>query len=187
MKQPARLPPIPAAVPQEGEVAQPTMQDPFIEQPSQEEVSSVDAITDEIFLYIYKDGYDEIVAELKKGDDLPKTVGTMSGNLVSNEVMMLEEEGGSFPQDMFIEAATETVEQFTDIVENEKIKEFKNPQDSQAFMSEALTHAIGVGLDSDYESFNDDYMISTVESMLRGDMDMEPTPVAGTRVIEEVV
>ena len=88
---------------------------------------------------------------------------------------------------MFIEAAVETVEQFTDIVENEKIKEFKNPQDSQAFMSEALTHAIGVGLDSGYESFNDDFMVSTVEGMLRGGMDMEPTPVTGTRVIEEVV
>ena len=187
MKQPARSFPLPQAVPQEGETVEETMVDPLNQPVIQEEASSVEAITDEIFLYVYKDGYDEIVDELKKKGDLPERVGNIVGNLVANEVMMLEEEGGEFPQDMFIEAATETVEQFTDIVENEKIKEFKNPQDSQAFMSEALTHAIGVGLDSDYESFNDDYMISTVESMLRGDMDMESTPVAGTRVIEEVV
>ena len=187
MKQPARLPPIPASVPQEGEVAQPTMQDPFVEQPSQEEVSSVDAITDEIFLYIYKDGYDEIVDELKKGDDLPKTVGTMSGNLVSNEVMMLEEEGGAFPQDMFIEAATETVEQFTDIVESEKIKEFRDDNEAQAFMSEALSYAINSGVESEYAGIDDDYIMSTMENMLRGDMDLNASPVSGARVIEEVV
>ena len=187
MKQPARLPPIPAAVPQEGEVAQPTMQDPFTQQPSQEEVSSVDAITDEIFLYIYKDGYDEIVAELKKGDDLTKTVGTMSGNLVSNEVMMLEEEGGEFPQDMFIEAATETVEQFTDIVETEKIKEFRNENEVQVFMTEALTYAINSGVESEYAGIDDDYIMSTMENLLRGDMNLNPSSVSGARVIEEVV
>ena len=187
MKQPARLSPIPAAIPQEGEVAQPTMQDPFTHQPSQEEVSSVDAITDEIFLYIYKDGYDEIVAKLKKGDDLPKTVGTMSGNLVSNEVMMLEEEGGVFPQDMFIEAATQTVEQFTDIVETEKIKEFRNDTEVQVFMTEALTYAINSGVESEYAGIDDDYIMSTMENLLRGDMDLNASPISGTRVIEEVV
>ena len=187
MKQPARLPPIPAAVPQEGEVAQSTLQDPFTQQPSQEEVSSVDAITDEIFLYIYKDGYDEIVAELKKGDDLTKTVGTMSGNLVSNEVMMLEEEGGEFPQDMFIEAATETVEQFTDIVESEKIKEFRNDNEAQVFMTEALAYAINSGAESEYSGIDDNYVMSAMENALRGDMDMNASPISGTRVIEEVV
>jgi hypothetical protein len=187
MKHPARLPPIPAAIPQEGEVAQPTMQDPLTQQPSQEEVSSVDAITDEIFLYIYKDGYDEIVAELKKGDDLPKTVGTMSGNLVSNEVMMLEEEGGVFPQDMFIEAATQTVEQFTDIVETEKIKEFRNDTEVQVFMTEALTYAINSGVESEYAGIDNDYIMSTMENLLRGDMDLNATPISGTRVTEEVV
>jgi hypothetical protein len=187
MKHPARLPPIPAAIPQEGEVAQPTMQDPFTQKPSQEEVSSVDAITDEIFLYIYKDGYDEIVAELKKGDDLPKTVGTMSGNLVSNEVMMLEEEGGVFPQDMFIEAATQTVEQFTDIVETEKIKEFRNDTEVQVFMTEALTYAINSGVESEYAGIDNDYIMSTMENLLRGDMDLNATPISGTRVTEEVV
>ena len=187
MKQPARLPPIPAAVPQEGEVAQPTMQDPFVEQPSQEEVASVDALTDEIFLYIYKDGYDEIVDELKKVGNLTEAVGTMAGNLVSNEIMMLEEEGGAFPQDMFIEAATETVEQFTDIVDNEKIKEFRNENEAQVFMTESLAYAINTGVESEYSGIDDNYIMSTMENTLRGDMDMNASPISGTRVIEEVV
>ena len=89
MKQPARSFPLPQAIPQDGEVVEETMVDPLNHQVAQEASSSVESITDEIFLYVYKDGYDEIVDELKKKGDLPERVGNIVGSLVANEVMMI--------------------------------------------------------------------------------------------------
>ena len=50
MKQPARSFPLPQAIPQDGEVVEETMVDPLNQQVAQEESSSVESITDEIFL-----------------------------------------------------------------------------------------------------------------------------------------
>mgnify|MGYP003145752866 CR=1 FL=1 len=189
MKQPARSFPIPTPVqnaPVE-EAAYGVEQDPFI-QATPEQNEMVDSLTDEIFLYMYRDGHEEIVEDLKNSkDNLPEAVGTMAGNLVTTEIQLLEEEGGSFSEDMFVEASKLTVEQFTDLVEDEGIKEFRNNGETQAFMGEALTHAMGAAIDSDYPAVNEKSMMSVAQNLLEGDMDMQASPVSGTRVIEEVV
>jgi len=46
---------------------------------------------------------------------------------------------------------------------------------------------MGAAIDSDYPAVNEKSMMSVAQNLLEGDMDMQASPVSGTRVIEEVV
>ena len=73
MKQPARSFPIPPSVPQEVEGEQVVIDDDMEQSPfpeaSLEEAQTADSITSEIYMYIYRDGWDEIIEELKGSKD----------------------------------------------------------------------------------------------------------------------
>jgi len=192
MKQPARSFPIPPSVPQEAEGEQVVIDDdreqsPFPEA-SPEEAQMADSITSEIYMYIYRDGWDEIIEELKGSkDNLAEAVGDMAGNLLSNEMLMAEEEGAEISREMYLDMQSGVIHQLTEVVAEKDIRKFKDDNEAQAFMGEALTYAINANIDSEDTKITRDSWLELTKEMLRGGVDPQPRQVAGNRVIEEVV
>jgi len=192
MKQPARSFPLPQSVPQEqvaGEqaVTEDTFQNPF-QTGSQDESAQADAITADIYNYIYREGWDDITEDLKKGKaNLAETLGTMAGNLLSNEIEMAEEEGLDVSRDMYVDMQSGIVQQLTEIVDEKKIKEFRDDNQVQVFMGEALTYAMNTVVTGGDTGITDESWIAMTQDMLTGGAQPEPQPVTGARVIEEVV
>jgi hypothetical protein len=191
MKQPARSFPIPQSVPQEAE-EQVVVEDDMEQSPfptaSPEEAQMADSITSEIYMYIYRDGWDDIVEELKgsKGN-LAETVGDMAGNLLSNEMMMAEEEGAEISREMYLDMQSGVVHQLTEVVAEKDIRRFKDDNEAQAFMGEALTYAINANINSEDTKITQDSWLDLTKEMLRGGVEPQPQQISGTRVIEEVV
>jgi len=192
MKHPARSFPLPQAVPQEqvaGEqvVTEDTFQNPF-QAGSQDESAQANAITSDIYNYIYREGWDEITEDLKKGKkNLAETLGTMAGNLLSNEMAMAEEEGLDISRDMYVDMQSGVVQQLTEIVDEKGIKDFRDDNQVQIFMGEALTYAINAVITGDDVGITDESWIAMTQDVLTGGMQSEPQPVTGSRITEEVV
>tara|TARA_R100000789_G_scaffold73299_1_gene68986 strand:- start:47 stop:628 length:582 start_codon:yes stop_codon:yes gene_type:complete len=193
MKQPARSFPIPEAIPQEQTtedqvvVEENINQNPFPEG-SQEESIQADNITSPIYMYIYREGFDEVVEKLKEGKDkLPETLGEMAGNLLANELAMSEEEGVDISRDMYVDMQSGIVHQLTEIASEKGLKEFRDDNEAQAFMGEALTYAINTVITGDDNAINDDSWMKMTQDMLRGGVAPDVQPVTGVRVTEEVV
>lgn len=193
MKQPARSFPIPEAIPQEQTtedqvvVEENINQNPFPEG-SQEESIQADNITSPIYMYIYREGFDEVVEKLKEGKDkLPETLGEMAGNLLANELAMSEEEGVDISRDMYVDMQSGIVHQLTEIAAEKGLKEFRDDNEAQAFMGEALTYAINTVITGDDNAINDDSWMKMTQDMLRGGVAPDVQPVTGVRVTEEVV
>lgn len=192
MKQPARSFPLPAAVPQEEVVGEQavvennTQQNPY-PVASQEESMQADEITSGIYLYIYREGFDEIVEDLKSGkDDLAKTLGDMAGNLLSNEIAMAEEEGVDVSREMFLDMQSGVVHQLTEVAAEKGLKKFNNDNEAQAFMGEALTYAIHAVINSNDTQITDESWVAMTQDMLTGGIEQDVQPVTGVRVTEEV-
>ena len=191
MKQPARSFPIPQSVPQETEeqvvIDDDTEISPF-QNASPEEAQMSDAITSEIYMYIYSDGWDDIVEELQKSKgNLAEKVGQIAGSLLSNEMLMAEEDGMEISRDMYLDMQSGVVHQLTEVVAEKNIKRFKDDNEAQAFMGEALTYAINENIRSEDSKITEESWIDLTKDMLRGGVDPSPQQVSGARVIEEVV
>ena len=187
MKQPARSFPLPQSVPQEEVVAEDPYQNPF-QVGSEDESAQADAITSDIYNYIYREGWDEITEDLKEGKgNLAETLGTMAGNLLSNEMAMAEEEGLDVSRDMYVDMQAGVVQQLTEIVGEKKIKEFNDDNEIQVFMGEALTYAMNTVITGDDTGITDESWVAMTQDMLTGGVQPEARPVTGARVIEEVV
>jgi hypothetical protein len=192
MKQAARAFPIPQAVTQENVEEQVIVDDdtevsPF-QNASPEEAKMADAITSEIYMYIYRDGWDDIVEELQKSKgNLAEKVGEIAGNLLSNEMLMAEEEGMDVSRDMYLDMQSGVVHQLTEVVAEKDIKRFKDDNEAQAFMGEAMTYAINANINSEDSKITEESWLELTKDMLRGGVDPQPRQVSGARVIEEVV
>ena len=187
MKHPARSFPLPQSVPQEEVVAEEAYQNPF-QTGSQDESAQSDAITADIYNYIYREGWDEITEDLKKGKaNLAETLGIMAGNLLSNEMGMAEEEGLDVSRDMYIDMQAGVVQQLTEIVGEKGIKNFSDDNAIQAFMGEALTYAMNTVITGDDTGITDESWVAMTQDMLTGGVQPEAQPVTGVRVTEEVV
>ena len=147
-----------------------------------------EAITSEIYMYIYRDGFDEIGEELKKGKkNLAETLGNMAGNLLSNEMAMAEEDGVEVSRDMYIEMQSGVVHQLTEVAAHNGLKDFSSDNEAQAFMGEALTYAIDNVISSPDPFITDESWLAMTKDKLRNGIAQQDHPVTGVRVTEEVV
>ena len=187
-----RVPPIPAAVPQEEEVVANASQSPF-QDASPEESTRVKDIENNILTYVYKDGYEDVLEELEKGrDNLPETVGTISGNLLNTEMTMEDEEGRDVDPELALDLGSTIVEQITDIAEREpvnsdrKFVKFKDDEEAQIFMGEALTYALSSTVEGDNPFVTRESWMGLTQNMLTDGTLNKPSPVSGVRVPPEV-
>jgi hypothetical protein len=193
MKKPARSFPLPQSVPQEQTVEEQVIveednnQNPY-PIASQENAMQAEAITSEIYMYIYRDGFDEIGEELKKGKkNLAETLGNMAGNLLSNEMAMAEEDGVDISRDMYIEMQSGVVHQLTEVAAHNGLKDFSNPNEAQAFMGEALAYAFDNVISSPDPVINNESWLAMAQDQLKNGIAQQDHPVTGVRVTEEVV
>ena len=189
MKQPARSFSLPQAVPQETEEL--AVQDATIADhnpdATDEEFAQVGMIVNEVNSFIYSDGNEDIVKAMKEGEDsLPQTVGDIGGNLLHNEIQMFEEEGEEISREVYVEMQSQIIHELTEVAVEEKLVKFKDDNEAQAFMGEALTYAMVNNIDSDDPQISPENWAASTAQMLR-DMPQQPETVTGTRVIEEVV
>ena len=189
MKQPARSFPLPQAIPQETEEA--TMQENSVMNPdpeaSQEEFEQVEMVVNEVNSFIYSDGNEDIVGAMKDGEDaLAQTIGDIGGNLLHNEIQMFEEEGQEVSREVYIEMQSSVIHELTEVAVEEKLVKFKDDNEAQAFMGEALTYAMINNIDSDDPKISPEEWTASTAQMLR-DTPQEDQMVTGTRVVEEVV
>jgi hypothetical protein len=141
-KTPARSFPLPQAIPQETEEA--TMQQDPVMNPdpeaSQEEFEQVEMVINEVNSFIYSDGNEDILKAMKDGEDaLAQTIGDIGGNLLHNEIQMFEEEGQEISREVYIEMQSSVIHELTEVAVEEKLVKFKDDNEAQAFMGEALT------------------------------------------------
>lgn len=189
MKQPARSFPLPQAVPQETEEV--TMQEDIMVNPnddaSDEEFAKYEMVINEVNSFIYSDGNEDIVEAMEDGkDSLPQTIGDIGGNLLHNEIQMFEEEGEDIPREVYVEMQSSIIHELTDVAVTEDLVKFKNDNEAQAFMGEALTYAIINNIDSDDPKISPEGWANEASEMLR-QMPQQEQRVSGRRVIEEAV
>jgi hypothetical protein len=187
-----RVPPIPAAVQQEEEVVANASQSPF-QDASPEERTRVKDIENNILTYVYRDGYEDVLEELEKGrDNLPETVGAISGNLLNTEMTMEDEEGRDVDPELALDLGSTIVEQITDIAEREpvnsdrKFVKFKDDEEAQIFMGEALTYALSSTVEGDNPFVTRESWMELTQNMLTDGTLNKPPPVSGVRVPPEV-
>ena len=153
-----------------------------------ESKEQADKIVGAVNSYIYGEGSDDIISEMKKGKDkLPETIGKIGGNLLSTEMMMEEEEGFDVPRDVYIDMQSDVVHELTEVAVHVKLVDFKDDYEAQIFMGEALTHAVNTGIESDESGITGDWVVNEAQEMLRGQDAQQPAPVTGRRIMEGVV
>ena len=189
MKQPARSFPLPQSVPQETEEV--TMQEDVMvdtdPDASEEEFAQVEMVVNEVNSFIYSDGNEDIVKAMKEGEDsLPKTLGDIGGNLLHNEIQMFEEEGEEISREVYIDMQSQVIHELTEVAVEENLVKFKDDNEAQAFMGEALTYAMVNNIDSDDPQISPENWAASTAQMLR-DTSQQDQMVSGTRVIEEVM
>ena len=189
MKQPARSFPLPQAVPQETEEV--VMEEEVMVNPnpdaSDEEFAKYEMVINEVNSFIYSDGNEDIVEAMEDGkDSLPQTIGDIGGNLLHNEIQMFDEDGEDIPREVYVEMQSSIIHELTDVAVTEDLVKFKNDNEAQAFMGEALTYAIINNIDSDDPKISPEGWASEASEMLRR-MPQQEQRGSGRRVIEEVV
>ena len=188
-KTPARSFPLPQAIPQETEEL--TVQEDVMVNPSpeatDEEFAQLEKVVNEVNSFIYSDGNDDIVKAMKDGkDSLPQTLGDIGGNLLHNEIQMFEEEGEDISREIYIEMQSSVIHELTEVAVEEDLVKFKDDNEAQAFMGEALTYAMINNIDSDDPNISPEEWSASTSQMLRN-APQQDQMVSGTRVIEEVM
>jgi len=144
MKPQARPMPIPTQSNQ-GSVEEQDMAKLGAEQAPEEEVAEAKGMIENIVSYIYGDGAGDIISQMPNG--APKELGTIAGNLVTNEVALEEEEGKDISRDIEIEMMAEIVHELTDLAMHEgavDLPDEKNdPQVNNESMMRLVTGMLG--------------------------------------------
>ncbi len=162
IKEQARPMPIPngkSTIPEEEQ----QMANIGIEQASEEEVAQAKGIVENIAVYIYSDGAEDII---EKSGGSAKEVGLIAGNLVTNEIALEEEEGQDISRDIEIEIMAEIVHEITDLLLSKGVIDLPDENSEQAFMGEALTFAISAAMDSDDPQITNESMMEVVTNMI---------------------
>jgi hypothetical protein len=157
IKPQARPMPIPTQSNQ-GSVEEQDMAKLGAEQAPEEEVAQAKGMIENIVSYVYGDGAGDIISQMPNG--APKELGTIAGNLVTNEIALEEEEGKE------IEMMAEIVHELTDLAMHEGAVNLPDEKSEQTFMGEALTFAITAAMDSDDPQVNNESMMRLVTGML---------------------
>ena len=153
------------------------------EQASEEEVTQAKGIVENIAVYIYSDGAEDII---EKSGGSAKEVGLIAGNLVTNEIALEEEEGQDISRDIEIEIMAEIVHEITDLLLAKGVINLPDENSEQAFMGEALTFAISAAMDSDDPQITNESMMNLVTNMLNSS-EQSGQPVDGVPLPQEMM
>ena len=106
---------------------------------------------------------------------------------------MEDEEGRDVDPELALDLGSTIVEQITDIAEREpvnsdrKFVKFKDDEEAQIFMGEALTYALSSTVEGDNPFVTRESWMELTQNMLTDGTLNKPAPVSGVRVPPEVV
>lgn len=170
IKDQARAMPMPTGAPVEQE-----MQEPIIEEASEQEIAQAKGVVANIVDYIYSDGVADILQQIGNGS--AQKLGEVAGNLVTNEIALEEEDGNDIDRNIEIEIMAEIVHEIMDLAESKGVIDFVDEQKEQAFAGEALTHAINAAVESNDPQVTEDSLMSMLAGALGGAP--QPQPAGG--------
>ena len=112
-------------------------------QPTPEEENQIDIFLGGLKDFIWDDGYNSIVAKLKKGQSkIPETVGEIAGRMVKKEVKASDDANNSVSRDILYGIGAEVVNELFEVAHQEGLYVTSNEQEQQADQGDALIAAV---------------------------------------------
>ena len=148
-------------------MVEPEVQD-NVEPANTQELQQADFLLGGIKDRIWDEDYDQVVASLKKGGDLEKSVGSLAGELVNNEVKMAQAEGVNVSREILIAVGAEVVNELAELAVHEGLIELKDDSYAQEFQAGAMVHAVNRYSELGDEGINPVDSIELAQTIMRG-------------------